>query len=95
MARVEGVSATSRALRFSCTGLRERVDRVQAMEREDRAEGREAPAFVELGAGALGGVGTTIVEMVGRSGGRMRLELRGTSGVDVMGLVQAFWRHEA
>jgi hypothetical protein len=94
VARVEGVYATSKALRFSYTSLKERVNLAQGQGREGPGARLEGPTFVELGGGPVGS-GKTVIEIVGRSGGRMRMELSGTSGMDMMGLVQAFWRHEA
>jgi two-component system, chemotaxis family, CheB/CheR fusion protein len=44
---------------------------------------REAVAFVELGPRQLAGAsGRTVVEIVGQRGGRMRIDVNGTSGVD-------------
>jgi hypothetical protein len=36
-----------------------------------------------------------VVEIVGQRGGRMRIDVNGMSGVDVVGLAQAFWSHES
>ena len=91
VARVEGVYPTCRALHFDYVRLKDRVEQA-----ESKARGRgTATAFVELGAGQLGGSGQTVVELVGRRGGRMRIDVSGTSSVDVVGLAQAFWRHES
>lgn len=91
VARVEGVYATCRALRFDYARLKERVEQAQS---EERGRGAAA-AFVELGAGQLGGTGKAVVELVGRRGGRMRIDVSGTSSVDIVGLAQAFWSHES
>jgi hypothetical protein len=95
VARVEGVYATCRALRFNYYSLKDRVDQAESKERAEHADKLEGAAFVELGAAELGGSGKTVVELVGRTGGRMRIEMSGASGVDMVGLVQAFWSHEA
>lgn len=95
VAHVEGVYATSKALRFNYASLKERVALSESKERGEPCEKSEAMSFIELGTGELGGGSKTVVELVGRSGGRVRIDVSGTSGVDVVGLAQAFWRHEA
>jgi hypothetical protein len=67
------------------------VDSVPA---EGRAPATMAPAFVQLPAGAASGLGAaavarTVIDLVGRHGDRMRVELSG--GVDLAALVQGFW----
>jgi hypothetical protein len=93
VARVEGVGATSRALRFDYYRLKGRMTLAEGDERCDRSE---AGAFIELGPGQLAGAGgKAVVELVGRHGGRMRIDVSGTSSVDIVGLAQAFWSHES
>jgi len=89
VARVEGVYATSRATRFDYYSLKNRM----ALAGMAAGETTEAAAFIEFR--GAGGAGTTVVEIVGRHGGRMRIDVSGASGVDVVGLAQAFWRHQA
>ncbi len=54
--------------------------------------------FVEVlldaarGGGAVGAAGTAVVELMGRQGERMRIEVAGSTTVDVLGLSQTFWR---
>jgi hypothetical protein len=51
--------------------------------------------FVELpvsAMGAMGGPGRTVIELLGRHGDRMRIDLNG--GVDVVGLVQTLWSRQ-
>jgi hypothetical protein len=95
VARVEGVYATCRALRFNYYSLKDRVNLAESKEGAERGEKIEGAAFVELGAAELGGGGKTVVELVGRNGGRMRIDMSGAIRVDMVGLVQAFWSHEA
>lgn len=95
VARVEGVYATSKALRFNYANLKDRVELSESKERGESRETSEAMPFIELGTGESGGGSKTVVELVGRNGGRVRIDVSGTSGVDVVGLAQAFWRHEA
>jgi len=100
VARVEGLAATSRALRFDYGRLKGRVEQSVSKESVGRGGNSEVAAFVELGPGQLAGQlagpsGKAIVEIVGRRGGRMRIDVSGTSSVDVVGLAQAFWSHES
>ncbi len=79
VARVEGVSATSRALRVDYGRLKGRVA---------VAEGHsERQTFVELG--QFGGGGRTVIEFERGDGARIRVETGG--GVDLEGLTRAFW----
>jgi len=90
-ARVEGVNATCQALRFNYYSLKARMPPEPS---EGRSEKTESGAFVELAMGPLGCGGKTVVELVGRRGGRMRIDVSGTSPVDIVGLAQAFWSRE-
>jgi len=49
-----------------------------------------APAFMELDLGQLQGA-RAVVELTGRDGCGMRVEIVGAAVVDVMALVQTFW----
>jgi hypothetical protein len=89
-ARVEGVYATCRALRFNAYSLKARMPSEPS---EGTLEKTEPGAFVELAMGQLGG-GKTVVELVGRGGGRMRIDVTGKSTVDIVSLTQAFWSRE-
>lgn len=96
VARVEGVTATCRALRFDYGRLKGRMELAESTENGRRGERSKVEAFIELGPGQLTGAGgKTVVEIVGRCGGRMRIDVSGTSSVDVVGLAQAFWSHES
>lgn len=106
VAKIDGVWATARATRFNCEKLgqlaalarrRERaegkalavVDRTRV---KDRKPGTVGAAFVELpvsAMGVLGASGRTVIDLVGRHGDQMRVDMSG--GVDLVGLVQAFW----
>jgi hypothetical protein len=91
-ARVEGVHATCRALRFNAYSLQARMPPETS---EGGSETSENGAFVELAMGQLGCGGKTVVELVGQRGGRMRIDVTGTSTVDIVGLAQAFWSRES
>lgn len=95
VARVEGVYATSRATRFNYYSLKDRLALAETEPRHGCGETIEPATFVELVGGQLVGGGKTVVEIVGRRGGRMRIDVSGASPVDVVGLAQAFWGHEA
>jgi hypothetical protein len=98
VARIEGVGPTSRALHFDHSRLKGRVELTAGQERGRRGEKSELATFIELGpnplATAVGVGGKTVVEIVGRRGGRMRIDVSG-SGVEIVGLAQAFWSHES
>jgi hypothetical protein len=90
-ARVEGVHATCQVLRFNYYSLQARMPPEPS---EGTSEKTHPGAFVELAMGQLGSGGKTVVEFVGRHGGRMRIDVTGTSPVDIVGLAQAFWSRE-
>ena len=104
VARVEGVHATSKALRFNYYSLKDRLDRADSAALTRRKPHREA-TFVEVQMPARPSLPSlaprqevvsdkTVVELVGTGGARMRIDVTGTSRVDVVGLAQAFWSHE-
>ena len=101
VARVAGVHATSKALRFNYYSLKDRLVRADSTALTQRKADRDA-TFVEvqmLSPASLAPresvVGDkTVVELVGTGGARMRIDVIGTSHVDVVGLAQAFWSRE-
>lgn len=101
VARIEGVYATSKALRFNYNSLRDRLvlaDR--AAHKPKRGDGTATFVEVQMPSPASGAPrasavgGQTVVEFVGTGGARMRIDVTGTSSVDVLALAQAFWSHE-
>jgi hypothetical protein len=93
VAQANGVAATARTLRIDRGRLAKLVEgRVESAPRSV-----VAPAtFVELGAFGLGApreAGKLVLELVGREGDRVRVELVGDGGgvVDVVALARAFW----
>jgi hypothetical protein len=89
VARVEGVYAVSRALRVDYNRLKAKVSS------QDEAPTRPATsdpdgAFVELSTSQICGGCKTVIELVGRAGDRMRLEVAGRPEVDVVELTQVF-----
>ena len=91
LARVAGLDATARALRLNYERLKARVTRVEG---KQRVEGRRESGFVKVGMGQLCG-GKTAIELVGRGGERMRIDVTGASTVDVVGLSQTFWSRQS
>jgi hypothetical protein len=96
VAKIDGVWATSRATRFQYPELKKKLavpPRVPVTALMGKVAeppcGDRAKAFVELSMNALGGGTTTVVELVGRGGYRMKVEAAG--GMDLAGLVQAFF----
>jgi hypothetical protein len=85
VARLEGLYSTSRALRVEYSRLKQRVTSNKIM-----ARATTDSSFVELGVSQLCGACRTVVELSGRDGDRMRVEVTGTPTVDVVGLAQAF-----
>lgn len=95
LARVYGVSATSRALTLSYGSLKDRM--VQSSPKI----GRRATGpvrFVELDPGSLVGPSEpsgAVLELCAADGAKLVLRLRDPSGVDLAGLAEAFWRRRS
>jgi len=89
VARTEGVYAVSRALRIDYKRLKSRVSSEEGSPTRCAGGGPEQ-SFVELNASQICGGCKTVLELVGRTGDRMRLEVAGTPEVDVLGLTQMF-----
>ncbi|MCC6652487.1 MAG: hypothetical protein IT348_15155 [Candidatus Eisenbacteria bacterium] len=91
LARVHGVNATARALRFDYYGLKARMD--EGLITPAGEKGGNVSPFVELQSPSLdagGHKGETTVEFVGRQGERMRI-VAAPGAVDLVGLARAFW----
>jgi hypothetical protein len=91
LARVEGVYPTARALRLEYVRLKARCE---------GSPGRftDGPAFVALAVdgGEVAEVGTAgkprmVIELSGRHGDRMRLEVEGPGAVDVLAMARMLW----
>lgn len=83
-ARQFGVNRTCQALRLDYAVLKRRVAAGAAGESTRRAP---APAFVQLLPGGSLLQSECVVELEDPSGGRMRIELKGMSGTDLVALV--------
>ena len=100
VARVEGVHATCKALRFNYQSLKDRLaDRAAPSSKRAARLATfvevQMPAPASPGSRDSAGSGQTVVELVGTGGARMRIDVTGTSNVDVVGLAQAFWSRES
>jgi len=93
VARREGVWATSRATRLNYQGLKDRMSQAST----GSAIETTSPSFIEVAMAAArtaDGSSRTVIELEGRGGERLRVEVTGASGLDVVGLAHAFWRRE-
>jgi hypothetical protein len=97
VARTKGVAETARALRVDARKLA----RLAGGRAERAPRGVVEPAgFVALGGLGLEGprdAHRSVLELVGREGDRVRVEIAGGAGgvVDVVALVRAFWGRRA
>lgn len=89
VARIEGVYAVSRALRIDYNRLKSRVSSEEGSQTRGATAGPDG-AFVELETSEICGGCKTVIELVGRAGDRMRLEVAGKPEVDVVELTQVF-----
>lgn len=94
VARIEGVYAVSRALRIDYNRLKSRVSSEEGSPTRGATAGAGSEfgraAFVELSTSQICGGCKTVIELVGRAGDRMRVEVAGRPEVDVVGLTQVF-----
>jgi hypothetical protein len=95
VARVEGIYVASRTLRLEYSRLKKRVASAETADGDGRGDTEGAGSgFVELGMSELMG-GKAVVELLGREGERMRVEVTGTAVVDVVGLTRVFWNQQS
>ncbi len=93
LARTHGVSRVSQTLGLDYHGLKRRAD---ATTPQRRSRLKPPPGFVELpliGQPVLGPNCT--VELARGEGARMTIRWEGKEGLDLVGLVEAFWRSGA
>lgn len=100
IAEHEGVHATCKALHFNYYDLKKRVQAVQqqaklATKPVEHAEPASDATFVQLEVAPSPDAepcsGRVVVELTGRGGERMRIEASDAGGLDMAGMVQAFW----
>jgi hypothetical protein len=84
LARRHGLSTTARRLRIHYGSLKRRLDAAGA--------GRvPSPAFVELPAARPTGLGPCVIDLEGRRGRRLRIEVTGVTVADLVTLTQVAW----
>jgi hypothetical protein len=84
LARQHGLYTTARTLRIDYGSLKKRLDAAGA--------GRvPSPAFVELPAARPTGLGPCVIDLEGRRGRRLRIEVTGVTVADLMTLAQGAW----
>ena len=89
VARSAGLYTTARALRFNYERLKERAGQAVAKRRGNGS------GFVALELPQLHGGAKVVVDLVGRDGEQVRIDVSGGSVRDVVALAQAFWRRRS
>jgi hypothetical protein len=88
VARDAGLYATARALRFNYEGLKKRV-------RAAAKKGGGGAGFVALPMPVFNAGVKVLVDLVGRDGEQMRIDVAGANAMDVVALAQAFWSRQS
>ena len=92
LARTHGVSPVSQRLGLDYNGLRRRVESATPPR---RSRLKPPPGFVELPLIGQPGQGPNCtVELARGEGARMTIRWEGKEGLDLVGLVEAFWKSE-
>jgi len=90
LARTHGVSPVSQRLGLDYNGLKRRA---KATKPPRRSRLKPPPGFVEVPLIGQPGPGPScMVELVRGEGARMTIRWEGKEGLDLVGLVEAFWR---
>lgn len=89
VARVAGLHATARALRFNYERLKERAGQTAG-----KLSGHGS-RFVSVQLPQLNGGAKLVVDLVGGDGEQVRIELSGASGMDAVAVAQAFWKRRS
>jgi len=84
LARQHGLYTTARTLRIDYGSLKKRLDAAGA-------GGVPSSAFVELPAARPTGLGPCVIDLEGRRGRRMRIEVPGVTVADLVTLTQVAW----
>ena len=84
LARQHGLYTTARTLRIDYGSLKKRLDAAGA-------GGVPSPAFVELPAARPTGLGPCVIDLEGRRGRRMRIEVTDVTVVDLVTLTRVAW----
>jgi hypothetical protein len=96
LARTHGVSPVSQRLGLDYNGLKRRAEAAKAPRRSRQSRLKPPPGFVEvpLIEQPVQGPSCT-VELARGEGARMTIRWEGKEGLDLVGLVEAFWRSGA
>src|SRR5713101_4475189 len=87
LARHHGLYTTARTLHVDYGSLKKRLDTAGA--------GRvPSPAFIELPAARPTGLGPCVIDLEGRRGRRLRIEVTGVTVADLVTLTQVAWGRE-
>jgi hypothetical protein len=87
LARQHGLYTTARTLHVDYGSLKKRRDAAGA--------GRvPSPAFIELPAARPSGLGPCVIDLEGRRGRRLRIEVAGVTMADLVTLTQVAWGRE-
>ena len=84
LAREHGLYTTARALHVDYGSLKKRLDATGARR-------VPAPAFIELPAARPTGLGPCVIDLEGRRGRRLRIEVTGVTVADLATLAQVAW----
>ena len=87
-AQQHGVAQTAGRLRVDYGALKKRLDAAGGA-----APRAPSPAFVEVAVGAPTGLGACVIEVTGRRGRRLRVEVSGLPVSDLVALAQGLWVH--
>lgn len=98
LARRDGITATARVLGVDRPSLQKWTDRLEPRAstkplkspRQQRLDGSEAPAFVELLAASTATATSCVVEVESASGGKLRLDLKSIATSQLAELIRAF-----
>jgi hypothetical protein len=84
LAQRHGLYTTARTLHVDYGSLKKRLDTTGARR-------LPAPAFIELPAARPAGLGPCVIDLEGRRGRRLRIEVTGVTVADLVTLTQVAW----
>jgi hypothetical protein len=87
LARQHGLYTTARTLHVDYGSLKKRLDATGARR-------VPSPAFIELPATRPAGLGPCVIDLEGRRGRRLRIEVTGVTVADLVTLTQVAWGRE-
>ena len=87
LARQHGLYTTARTLHVDYGSLKKRLDATGARR-------VPSPAFIELPAARPTGLGPCVIDLEGRRGRRLRIEVTGVTMADLVTLTQVAWGRE-